>query len=74
MGILEDDITEYKRIGQRQEVIDKLFDALKAMVDRWEPDCGGQDRVMWENACEALETAQTYVHSRQDHDGAAPGR
>lgn len=61
MGMLEDDITEYKRIGQRQEVIDKLFGALKAMVDRWEPDCGGQDRIMWESACEALEAAQPFV-------------
>ena len=34
-----------------------LVMALAAMVDRWEPDCGGQDRVMWENACAALALA-----------------
>ena len=55
MGFLEDDLTEARRIRLREEKIKKLFDALKAMVDRWEPDCEGQDRVMWENACEALE-------------------
>lgn len=29
-------------------------DALEKMVDRWEPDTSGTDRVMWENATEAL--------------------
>jgi hypothetical protein len=57
MGMLEDEITEVKRMGHRDEKIRKLSAALQAMVDRWEPDCGGQDRVMWENAVEALEFA-----------------
>ena len=30
---------------------DALIEALSAMVDRWEPDTEGTDRVMWENAC-----------------------
>ena len=34
-----------------------LLDALKAMVDRWEPDCGGLDRLMWENARDAIAKA-----------------
>lgn len=55
MGMLEDDITEGLRMGRRDEKIRKLSTALQAMVDRWEPDCDGQDRVMWENAVEALE-------------------
>jgi len=58
MGMLEDDITEYRRIDLREKKIAKLVAALSAMVDRWEPDCSGHDRVMWENACEALEFAQ----------------
>jgi hypothetical protein len=58
-GMLEDDITEAKRMGLRDEKIKKLSAALQAMVNRWEPDCDGQDRVMWENACEALEFART---------------
>jgi len=32
----------------------ELHRCLAAMVDRWEPDTEGLDRVMWENACEAL--------------------
>jgi hypothetical protein len=59
MGMLEEDITEAKRMGLRDEKIKKLSAALQAMVDRWEPDCDGQDRVMWENAVEALEFAET---------------
>lgn len=59
MGMLEDDLTEYRRMRLRDQKIEKLFNALKAMVDRWEPDCEGQDRIMWENACEALEFAQS---------------
>lgn len=61
MGMLEDDITEMRRIGDRQTIIKILFAALEAMVNRWEPDCSGQDRVMWETACEALEAAQALV-------------
>jgi hypothetical protein len=30
------------------------MEALKRMVDRWEPDCAGTDRQMWEEACAAL--------------------
>lgn len=54
MGMLEDDLTELHRMRFRDRKIEKLTAALQAMVDRWEPDCSGQDRVMWENACEAL--------------------
>ena len=57
MGMLEDEITEGLRMRLRDEKIAKLSAALRAMVDRWEPDCGGQDRVMWENAVQALEFA-----------------
>lgn len=59
MGMLEDDLTEMRRMRLRDEKIEKLSAALRAMVDRWEPDCSGQDRVMWENANEALEFAQS---------------
>jgi hypothetical protein len=58
MGMLEDDLTEVHRMRLRDEKIEKLSTALRAMVDRWEPDCEGQDRVMWENAVEALEFAE----------------
>ncbi len=34
--------------------VERLRAALSAMVDRWEPDCDGQDRIMWENAVAAL--------------------
>jgi hypothetical protein len=34
-----------------------LYEALKAMVDRWEPDCAGTDRLMWEKARAALALA-----------------
>lgn len=37
---------------------DDLVAALKAMVDRWEPDCVGNDRRMWEDACAALAKAE----------------
>lgn len=57
MGMLEDDLTEGRRMRLRDQKIKKLSDALRAMVDRWEPDCEGQDRVMWDNANEALEFA-----------------
>lgn len=57
MGMLEDDLTEGRRMRLRDQKIKKLVAALSAMVDRWEPDCDGQDRVMWENAKEALEFA-----------------
>lgn len=46
------------RLGFRDQKIERLSAALRAMVDRWEPDCGGQDRVMWENAIDALEFSQ----------------
>ena len=54
MGMLEDDLTERRRMRLRDQKIQKLTEALRAMVDRWEPDTDGQDRVMWENAKEAL--------------------
>jgi hypothetical protein len=57
--MLEDDLTEMHRMRLRDEKIEKLSAALRAMVDRWEPDCDGQDRIMWENANEALEFAQS---------------
>jgi hypothetical protein len=59
MGWLEHDLTEARRMGLRDKKIAKLKAALQAMVDRWEPDCSGQDRVMWENACEALAFADS---------------
>jgi hypothetical protein len=31
-----------------------LQSALAAMVDRWEPDCTGTDRALWEAGCRAL--------------------
>ena len=34
-----------------------MREALTAMVDRWEPDTSGIDRVMWENARAALGAA-----------------
>jgi hypothetical protein len=58
MGMLEDDLTEARRMRLRDQKIEKLSAALEAMVDRWEPDCEGQDRVMWENAVEALQFAK----------------
>jgi len=44
-------------IEEHQKVL-PLLSALKEMVGRWEPDTSGQDRVMWENACAAIEAAQ----------------
>lgn len=35
----------------------ELLESLRAMVDRWEPDCEGQDRIMWENARAAIAKA-----------------
>jgi hypothetical protein len=35
-----------------------LLEALKAMFDRWEPDCIGNDRIMWENARRAIAKAE----------------
>ena len=32
----------------------EMLAALESMVDRWEPDCGGTDRRMWEDACAAI--------------------
>lgn len=58
MGCLEDDLTEYTRMRRRDEKIAKLSSALREMVARWEPDCSGQDRIMWENAVEALADAK----------------
>lgn len=40
-----------------------LLEALKAMVERWEPDSAGADRRMWENACAALEKATSAARS-----------
>jgi len=37
---------------------DDLVKALEAMTDRWEPDCIGTDRIMWENALAALALAK----------------
>ena len=55
MGMLEDDLTESRRMRLRDQKIDKLRSALKAMVDRWEPDAdGGQDRIMYDNAIDAI--------------------
>lgn len=36
---------------------DDLLAALRAMVDRWEPDSEGTDRTMWENAVAAITKA-----------------
>lgn len=58
MGMLEDDLTEFHRMHRRDEKIKKLSEALQAMVNRWEPDGEGQDRIMWENAVEALADAK----------------
>ncbi len=58
MGMLEDDLTEARRMRLRDQKIEKLSAALRAMVDRWEPDGEGQDRIMWENANEALDFAK----------------
>ncbi len=35
-----------------------LLASLEAMVDRWEPDCVGTDRRMWEDAREAIAKAE----------------
>jgi hypothetical protein len=35
-----------------------LLEALKAMVDRWEPDRGGPWRHMWEEAVAAISKAE----------------
>ena len=65
MGFLEDELTEHRRMGLRDQKIEKLKTALQAMVDRWVPDCGGQDRIMWENANEALAFADSVaLHDR----------
>ncbi len=58
MGHLEDDLTETRRMRLRDQKIEKLVAALGPMVERWEPDGWGQDRIMWENAKEALEFAR----------------
>jgi chromosome segregation ATPase len=42
------------RIAALETAGKELRACLAAMVDRWEPDTEGLDRVMWENACEAL--------------------
>jgi len=67
MGFLEDDLTEARRMRLRDQKIEKLSSALRAMVDRWEPDVDGQDRIMWENANEALAFAS--AHSPQGSAG-----
>ena len=35
-----------------------MYEALKAMYARWEPDVIGTDRVMWENAGAAIRKAE----------------
>jgi hypothetical protein len=35
---------------------EKMLEALRAMVNRWEPDCDGTDRCMWEDAVSAIAT------------------
>jgi uncharacterized coiled-coil protein SlyX len=41
-------------LAEAQARIEVMRAALKAMVDRWEPDVIGTDRQMWEDACAAL--------------------
>jgi hypothetical protein len=48
-------------INRAANAFPHLVSALEAMVDRWEPDTEGLDRVMWENACEALAIARGEV-------------
>lgn len=42
------------------DLIDQLYRALQRMVDRWEPDTAGQDRIMWENAVEACQAVREF--------------
>lgn len=44
-----------KRAMEREA---ELMAALKALVDRWEPDSAGADRRMWENAVAAISRAE----------------
>jgi len=46
--------------GVMEAEIERVRAALIAMVDRWEPDGEGQDRIMWENAREALGFARNH--------------
>jgi hypothetical protein len=48
---------EHKANARLMAAAPDLLTALKAMVDRWEPDCVGLDRVMWENARAAIAQA-----------------
>ena len=57
-------LTEYAGLGYEADLnlsliaaAPDLLAALKAMVDRWEPDCEGTDRIMWENAQAAIAKA-----------------
>ena len=56
------DDTEFNETGEANARLiaaaPDLLAALKAMVDRWEPDCSGQDRIMWENARDAITKAE----------------
>lgn len=44
-------------IVQAVNSFEAMREALKAMVDRWEPDCIGTDRRMYDNAVAALALA-----------------
>ncbi len=46
----------------------QLADALRRMVNRWEPDAIGTDRVMWENACDALAAFDASASDQQPAD------
>jgi hypothetical protein len=39
---------------------EELLAALKAMVDRWEPDACGLDYVLWGNAKAAIQKAEAH--------------
>ncbi len=40
----------HERALKAQAERDEALAALRAMTDRWEPDCTGTDRAMWETA------------------------
>ena len=48
----------------KPEVNEELLYALEAMIDRWEPDCGGQDRLMYDRAVEACQKARAALTRR----------
>ena len=49
-----DAIVAALRAVNHDALFERMEKALEAMVDRWEPDCSGQDRIMWENAVAVL--------------------